>query len=146
MLRQSAKVAVNQLRAVNQLVANTSIRCIAGGKPTAHNAIRKTIDGNEATTLSAYRVSDAAIIYPISPSSTMGELAGFTSALLEKRIAMQKAEAAKPEAAKPEAAKAEAAKPEAAKPDAAKPDAAKPEAAKSDETKSAEAPAPVPAS
>ena len=83
--------------------------------------------------------------------STMGELAGFTSALLEKRIAMQKAEAAKPEAAKPEAAKPEAAKPEAAKPDAAKPDAAKPDAAKpdaakSDETKSAEAPAPVPAS
>lgn len=86
MLRQSAKVAVNQLRAVNQLVANTSIRCIAGGKPTAHNAIRKTIDGNEATTLSAYRVSDAAIIYPISPSSTMGELADSWSVRGDKNI------------------------------------------------------------
>jgi len=34
-----------------------------------------TLDGNEAATYVAYRVSDVAAIYPITPSSTMGELA-----------------------------------------------------------------------
>lgn len=34
-----------------------------------------TVDGNEACTSVAYRVSEVAAIYPITPSSTMGELA-----------------------------------------------------------------------
>ena len=33
-----------------------------------------TIDGNEATALGAYRVSEVIAIYPITPSSPMGEL------------------------------------------------------------------------
>ena len=34
-----------------------------------------TVDGNTATTLVAYHLSEAATIYPITPSSTMAELA-----------------------------------------------------------------------
>jgi pyruvate-ferredoxin/flavodoxin oxidoreductase len=39
-----------------------------------------TLDGNEAATYIAYRLSDVAAIYPITPSSTMGELADEWSA------------------------------------------------------------------
>src|SRR5687768_3075634 len=35
----------------------------------------KTLDGNEAAASVAYRVSEVIAIYPITPSSTMGELA-----------------------------------------------------------------------
>ena len=35
----------------------------------------KTVDGNEATASIAYRVNEICAIYPITPSSTMGELA-----------------------------------------------------------------------
>src|SRR4026207_1796591 len=35
----------------------------------------KTIDGNEAAASVAYRVNEVCAIYPITPSSTMGELA-----------------------------------------------------------------------
>ena len=35
----------------------------------------KTMDGNTATTHIAYALSDVACIYPITPSSVMGELA-----------------------------------------------------------------------
>src|SRR6187431_1012320 len=35
----------------------------------------KTIDGNEAAASIAYRVNEVCAIYPITPSSTMGELA-----------------------------------------------------------------------
>ena len=34
-----------------------------------------TIDGNEAAAYVAYRVNEVCAIYPITPSSTMGELA-----------------------------------------------------------------------
>ena len=34
-----------------------------------------TVDGNEAAARVAYRLSDIIAIYPITPSSTMGELA-----------------------------------------------------------------------
>ena len=35
----------------------------------------KTMDGNTAVTHIAYAMSDTAAIYPITPSSTMGEIA-----------------------------------------------------------------------
>ena len=35
----------------------------------------KTVDGNEAAALVAYRASEVIAIYPITPSSPMGELA-----------------------------------------------------------------------
>ena len=38
-----------------------------------YKAIRAAIDGNEAAADAAYNVSDAALLYPISPSSNMGE-------------------------------------------------------------------------
>src|SRR5499425_2092679 len=37
--------------------------------------IRATIDGNEAAASVAHRLSEVIAIYPITPSSTMGELA-----------------------------------------------------------------------
>ena len=36
-------------------------------------SVRVACDGNEATATSAYNVSETAIIFPITPSSTMGE-------------------------------------------------------------------------
>ena len=45
-----------------------------------------TIDGNEATTYVAYRTNEVMTIYPITPSSTMGELADAYSAAGEKNI------------------------------------------------------------
>src|SRR5215204_7191500 len=38
-------------------------------------AQRVTVDGNEAAASVAYRASEVIAIYPITPSSTMGELA-----------------------------------------------------------------------
>ena len=38
-----------------------------------YKSVRAAIDGNEAAADSAYNVSDAALLYPISPSSPMGE-------------------------------------------------------------------------
>ena len=35
----------------------------------------KTLDGNEAAASVAYRVNEVCAIYPITPSSAMGELA-----------------------------------------------------------------------
>lgn len=45
-----------------------------------------TLDGNEAAAYVAYRVSDVAAIYPITPSSTMGEFADEWSAAGIKNI------------------------------------------------------------
>ncbi|MCB0775880.1 MAG: hypothetical protein KDB99_06100, partial [Chitinophagaceae bacterium] len=39
------------------------------------NKIVSTIDGNEAAAYAAYRVNEVCAIYPITPSSTMAELA-----------------------------------------------------------------------
>ena len=47
---------------------------------------RITIDGNEAAASVAYRVSEVAAIYPITPSSTMGEFADEWSAKGRKNI------------------------------------------------------------
>ncbi len=46
----------------------------------------KTMDGNTATTYVAYALSDAAAIYPITPSSTMGEVADDWAAQGRKNI------------------------------------------------------------
>jgi pyruvate-ferredoxin/flavodoxin oxidoreductase len=42
-----------------------------------------TIDGNEAAASVAYRASETIAIYPITPSSAMGELADGIAALLQ---------------------------------------------------------------
>jgi pyruvate-ferredoxin/flavodoxin oxidoreductase len=46
----------------------------------------KTIDGNEAAASIAYRVNEICAIYPITPSSTMGELADQWAAERKKNI------------------------------------------------------------
>ncbi|MFT3902046.1 MAG: pyruvate:ferredoxin (flavodoxin) oxidoreductase [Niabella sp.] len=48
--------------------------------------IIKTIDGNEAAASVAYRVNEVCAIYPITPSSTMAELADEWSAAGQKNI------------------------------------------------------------
>jgi pyruvate-ferredoxin/flavodoxin oxidoreductase len=47
---------------------------------------KKTMDGNTATAYVAYAMSDAAAIYPITPSSTMGEIADEWAAQGRKNI------------------------------------------------------------
>ena len=49
-------------------------------------AIKKTIEGNEAATHVAYAISDVAAIYPITPSSNMGEYADEWAAHGRKNI------------------------------------------------------------
>ncbi len=49
-------------------------------------ANRVTLDGNEAAASIAYRLSDVISIYPITPSSTMGELADQWSADLKPNL------------------------------------------------------------
>jgi len=44
-------------------------------EPTAKDAVRTTMDGNTAVAHVAYRVNEVCAIYPITPSSTMAELA-----------------------------------------------------------------------
>ncbi|MDR2726359.1 MAG: pyruvate:ferredoxin (flavodoxin) oxidoreductase, partial [Deltaproteobacteria bacterium] len=46
----------------------------------------KTMDGNTAAAYVAYAVSDVAAIFPITPSSVMGELADEWAALGEKNL------------------------------------------------------------
>ena len=46
----------------------------------------KTIDGNTAAAYVAYAMSDAAAIYPITPSSPMGELCDEWAANGQKNI------------------------------------------------------------
>ncbi len=52
--------------------------------------IMKTMDGNTAVTHIAYAMSDAAAIYPITPSSTMGEVADEWASQGRKNIFDQK--------------------------------------------------------
>ena len=48
--------------------------------------LKSTIDGNEAAASIAYRLNDVAAIYPITPSSPMGELADEWSAKGKRNI------------------------------------------------------------
>ena len=48
--------------------------------------VKKTIDGNTAATHVAYAFSEVAAIYPITPSSTMGEMADSWAAYGLKNI------------------------------------------------------------
>ncbi|MFA6409166.1 MAG: pyruvate:ferredoxin (flavodoxin) oxidoreductase [Gammaproteobacteria bacterium] len=53
---------------------------------TENNKKQISIDGNEACASVAYRVTDLNVIYPITPSSTMGELADLWSSEGKKNI------------------------------------------------------------
>src|SRR5450631_2795819 len=44
-------------------------------EPVAKDTVRTTMDGNTAVAHVAYRVNEVCAIYPITPSSTMAELA-----------------------------------------------------------------------
>src|SRR5271166_3858059 len=49
-------------------------------RPASSRAVRTTMDGNTAVAHVAYRVNEVCAIYPITPSSTMAELADQWSA------------------------------------------------------------------
>ena len=48
--------------------------------------MRLTIDGNEAAAYSAFKTNEVVAIYPITPSSPMGELADYWGANGQKNI------------------------------------------------------------
>ena len=66
--KQSLKSSIVAARSVNLVTRSTATRFFS-----EYKSVRAAIDGNEAAASSAYNVSDAAILYPISPSSPMGE-------------------------------------------------------------------------
>ena len=66
--KQSLKSSFVAARSVNLVTKTTATRFFS-----EYKSVRAAIDGNEAAASSAYNVSDAAILYPISPSSPMGE-------------------------------------------------------------------------
>lgn len=66
--KQSLKSSIVAARSVNLMTKTTATRFFS-----EYKSVRQAIDGNEAAASSAYNVSDAAILYPISPSSPMGE-------------------------------------------------------------------------
>src|SRR4030042_958376 len=59
-------------------------KALADAKPK--NKVMQTIDGNTAASHVAYAFSDVAAIYPITPSSTMGEIADDWAAYGRKNI------------------------------------------------------------
>src|SRR5580692_5045550 len=61
---------VHRLRRVLRAVPGAFDRDDPGGRMT-----RATVDGNEAAASVAYRLNEVCCIYPITPSSTMAELA-----------------------------------------------------------------------
>jgi len=65
-------MSVRELKAVDQVVAN--------GLDGAARRATVTIDGNEAVARVAHRLSEVIAIYPITPSSAMGEFADQWSA------------------------------------------------------------------
>ena len=54
--------------------------------PPSKPSVYKTIDGNEAAAYTAYRLSEVIAIYPITPSSPMGELSDAWSSVVEANI------------------------------------------------------------
>ena len=66
--KQSLKSSLVAARSANLMTKTTATRFFS-----EYKSVRAAIDGNEAAASSAYNVSDAAILYPISPSSPMGE-------------------------------------------------------------------------
>ena len=73
--------SVESLKDANESQARGGINAVepspmgeeAGRGKTTRNKV--TLDGNEAVAHVAYHVSEVAAIYPITPSSTMAELA-----------------------------------------------------------------------
>lgn len=74
---KSSVVAAHSVSLMTKATATRSInlttKSIATRFFSEYKSVRAAIDGNEAAASSAYNVSDAAILYPISPSSPMGE-------------------------------------------------------------------------
>ena len=71
MLRQAAKLSVSNLAVISKAGVSQIVPRATSRLMSTSNRI--AIDGNEATARSAYLCSDAATLFPITPSSPMGE-------------------------------------------------------------------------
>jgi len=74
-------MSTSQLNPVSKPGARTSVET-----PRSKPQVYKTIDGNEAAAYTAYRLSEVIAIYPITPSSGMGELSDAWSSAVEQNI------------------------------------------------------------
>lgn len=70
MLSTCAKFAVNGISRFNTIFSTTAPKASIASFGTRK---RVAIDGNEAAAHAIYQVSDAAMLFPITPSSGMGE-------------------------------------------------------------------------
>ena len=66
--KQSLKSSFVAARSVNLVTKTTATRFFS-----EYKSVRAAIDGNEAAAHSIYQVSDACMLFPITPSSGMGE-------------------------------------------------------------------------
>ncbi|KAK8799558.1 hypothetical protein WA158_006107 [Blastocystis sp. Blastoise] len=72
MLRQVAKSSITKLNQLSMLGATQNV-VRASSRFLSTATKREAIDGNEAAARNAYLCSDAATLFPITPSSAMGE-------------------------------------------------------------------------
>ena len=71
MFNTLVKRAVTSAVKYNSLSASTMTKAVIARNASSHK--RVAIDGNEAAAHAIYQVSDAAMLFPITPSSGMGE-------------------------------------------------------------------------
>ena len=71
MLRQAAKLSVSNLAVISKVGVSQIVPRATSRLMSTSNRI--AIDGNEAAARSAYMAADTAMIFPITPSSPMGE-------------------------------------------------------------------------
>jgi pyruvate-ferredoxin/flavodoxin oxidoreductase len=81
-------IAVEQVRSISANCERPKEQSAMAVTPTATAAlpVTVTIDANEAAASVAHRLSEVIAIYPITPSSTMGELSDYWSAHGRKNI------------------------------------------------------------
>ena len=72
MLRQALRVSVRNINSIEKASAVSSVSRSVVGR--GFSSKRIAIEGNEAAARSIYNVAEAAMLFPITPSSTVGEL------------------------------------------------------------------------
>ena len=71
MLRQALRVSVRNINSIEKASAVSSVSRSVVGR--GFSSKRIAIEGNEAAARSIYNVAEAAMLFPITPSSGMGE-------------------------------------------------------------------------
>ena len=72
MLRQATRVTAKNIQSLAKASAVSSVSRAVVGR--GFSSKRIAIEGNEAAARSIYNVAEAAMLFPITPSSTVGEL------------------------------------------------------------------------